>query len=282
MYYIQESDKPCKILKFFNSIRLKDNEIILPIQKEELTDKQAEKLATKTYKIIKTSNCKKIVVSKEIKKQDQYLNYLYSQGLDIVDGKWLFQILSNMSLEYICKKNNLLKSEISISILANQVTENVIYFLKKIVKEYKRINIVTNNINLFKNLETQIMEQYGVMIVVTNNKRKSLSKSQLIVNIDFPTELINKYNVYEDSIILNLQDDVKIKSKRFNGICINDYEIVVLNGQDFDYTKVEKFYCKDLYECNLYKKQPIEEINKKINSDGVRIEKLYTNRGNEI
>ncbi len=282
MYYIQESDKPCKILKFFNSIRLKDNEIILPIQKEELTDKQAEKLATKTYKIIKTSNCKKIVVSKEIKKQDQYLNYLYSQGLDIVDGKWLFQILSNMSLEYICKKNNLLKSEISISILANQVTENVIYFLKKIVKEYKRINIVTNNINLFKNLETQIMEQYGVMIVVTNNKRKSLSKSQLIVNFDFPTELINKYNVYEDSIILNLQDDVKIKSKRFNGICINDYEIVVLNGQDFDYTKVEKFYCKDLYECNLYKKQPIEEINKKINSDGVRIEKLYTNRGNEI
>ena len=282
MYYIQESDKPCKILKFFNSIRLKDNEIILPIQKEELTDKQAEKLATKTYKIIKTSNCKKIVVSKEIKKQDQYLNYLYSQGLDIVDGKWLFQILSNMSLEYICKKNNLLKSEISISILANQVTENVIYFLKKIVKEYKRINIVTNNINLFKNLETQIMEQYGVMIVVTNNKRKSLSKSQLIVNFDFPTELINKYNVYEDSIILNLQDDVKIKSKRFNGICINDYEIVVLNGQDFDYTKVEKFYCKDLYECNLYKKQPIEEINKKINSDGVRIEKLYSNRGNEI
>ena len=149
-----------------------------------------------TYKIIKTSNCKKIVVSKEIKKQDQYLNYLYSQGLDIVDGKWLFQILSNMSLEYICKKNNLLKSEISISILANQVTENVIYFLKKIVKEYKRINIVTNNINLFKNLETQIMEQYGVMIVVTNNKRKSLSKSQLIVNFDFPTELINKYNIF--------------------------------------------------------------------------------------
>ena len=59
MYYIQESDKPCKILKFFNSIRLKDNEIILPIQKEELTDKQAEKLATKTYKVIryqKTAN----------------------------------------------------------------------------------------------------------------------------------------------------------------------------------------------------------------------------------
>lgn len=282
MYYIQESDKPCKILKFLNCIRLKDNEIILPIQKEELTDKQAEKLATKTYKVIRTSNCKKIVVSKEIKKQKQYLNYLYSFGLDIVEGKWLFQILSNMSLEYICKKNNLLKSEISISILANQVTENVIYFLKKIVKEYKRVNIVTNNIGLFKNLETQIMEQYGVMIVVTNNKRKSLSKSQLIVNFDFPTELINKYNIYEDAVILNLQDDVKIKSKRYNGICINDYEIVVLNGQDFDYSKVQKFYCKDLYECNLYKKQPIDKIVRKINSDGVRIEKLYTNRGNEI
>ena len=78
MYYIQESDKPCKILRFFNCIRLKDNEIILPIQKEDLTDKQSEKLATKTYKIIKISNCKRIVISKEIKKQEQYLNYLYS------------------------------------------------------------------------------------------------------------------------------------------------------------------------------------------------------------
>lgn len=194
----------------------------------------------------------------------------------------MFQILSYMSLEYICKKKNLLKAEISISILANQVTENVLYFLKKIVKEYKRINIVTNNINLFKNLETQIMEQYGVMVVITNNKRKSISKSQIIVNFDFPTELINKYNIYEEAIILNLQDDVKIKSKRFNGVCINDYEIVVSNDQDFDYSKVQKFCCKDLYECNLYKKQPIDEIIKKINSDGVKIEKLYTNRGNEI
>lgn len=78
MYYIQESDKPCKILKFFNCIRLKDNEIILPIQKEKLTEKQSEKLATKTYKLIKISNCKKIAISKEIKKQEQYLNYLYS------------------------------------------------------------------------------------------------------------------------------------------------------------------------------------------------------------
>ena len=119
MYYIKEIDKPNKLLKIGNWIRVKNNEIILPIQGEEIKSKQAQKLSIKTKKILQKRNTNKIVLSKEIKKQEDYCNDLYSYGFDIPDGKWLWEILSCESLDYIVEKQNLKKQELMVSILVN-------------------------------------------------------------------------------------------------------------------------------------------------------------------
>ena len=50
-------------------------------------------------------------------------------------------------------------------------------------------------------------------------------KSQIILNIDFPKELINKYNINDDAIIVNVKGKIKINKKRYNGLNINNYEI---------------------------------------------------------
>ena len=68
----------------------------------------------------------------------------------------------------------------------------------------------------FKKLEKEIFEKDGIMVTVTNNKKKSLAKSNVILNYDFPTELINKYKIYDEAIILNVKQNVSISSKRFN------------------------------------------------------------------
>ena len=250
MYYIKEIDKPNKLLKIGNWIRVKNNEIILPIQGEEIKSKQAQKLSIKTRKILQKRNTNKIILSKEIKKQENYCNDLYSYGFDIPDGKWLWEILSCESLDYIVEKQNLKKQELMVSILVNQLSEITLQNIKQLVKEYKRINIVTNHMQQLKRLEDEMLEQEGMMITVTNNKKKSLLKSNLILNIDFPTELIKK--------------------KRFSGICINDYEIKKIQG--LEYEDIEnQFWNKDIYEAYFYKRQPIEEIKKKIRKDNVQI-----------
>ena len=271
MYFIQETDKPKRLLKFLNYIIIKNDTLILPIANEELKIKKAEKLAKKTKKIIEQSNCKKIVISKKIEKQELFLNFLYSYGLEIIDGKWLFEILIYDALENIIKKQKLKKEILKISVIANQITENFIYFLKKIAKEYKTINVITNHTELFKYLEEQIMNDYGVMITFTNNKKKSLLKSNIIVNFDFPNEIINKYNINQDAIIINLQGNIKIENKRFKGTNINDYEIKALNADFFNYEKSKKYREKYLYEAELNKRQPIDEIIKKIRKDKVMI-----------
>lgn len=112
MYYIYEIDKPNKIFKRLNILQLKENKIILPINDESIIQKQAEKLAKKTNKILVKTNSNKVIISRNIKKQKDYINYLNSYNIDIIDGRWLFEVLSYDALEYITKAKKIRKEEI--------------------------------------------------------------------------------------------------------------------------------------------------------------------------
>lgn len=278
MYYVQETDKPNALCKLFNIVKLQKDKIILPIGKEEVKSKRAEKLAKNTKKILDKTNCNKLVLSKIIKTQEIYKNYLYSYNLDIVEGRWLFEALSMQALEYVISKEGMKKEETQLSILVNGITDNFLETIKEIVKQYKSVNIVTNHIEKFKQVEKQILQEDGIMITVTNNKKKSLAKSKIILNVDFPTELINQYYIYEKAIIINLRGNVKINRKRFNGININDYKMEFNYLDEFDYDKNNLYDKKDIYEAQIYQKQPYQEIIKRIKKDKVKIVGLIGNK----
>ena len=275
MFYIQKNDKPNCIEKTFNIIKMQENKLFLPIT-ANTSEKQIEKLAQKTKKIIsKYSNSKKIVISKNLQEEITYINYLNSYGLDISDGRWLYEILATDIIKYIIEKKKIKKEETTISILINDLTEIELENIKILAENYKNLNIVTNHIEKFKKLEDKFMEN-GIMITIVNNKKKSLMKSKMILNIDFPNELINKYMIKEDAIIINVPGKVKINRKRFNGLIVNNYEI------DFrDDIKSEEnlmgyeFYLRDVYESRLYKKQTFSDIRNALKKDGVNIKKVY-------
>lgn len=274
MYYIQESDKPSWFDKIFCRIVLKENKILLPIDEKILSDKKTKKLADKTKKFLTNAMCKKIILSKMVKTQKQYVNLLYSYPLEIVDGRWLFELLSGKILDFILEKKEMKKEETNISILANELTEIALFNIKKIVKEFKTVNIITNHLERFRKLESQIFEEEGIMITVGNNKRKGLAKSKVILNIDFPSELVNQYQIYDKAIIVNIRENVKISKKRFNGITINDYDIDFKNKKDLDFNFDDKFKNYEFYEALLNKKQPIIDNIRKVEKDGVIITKL--------
>ena len=281
MYYIREIDKPNMLLEKLNIVRLKNDEIILPIKTEnnnEKTMNNLEKLAYKTNKILAKTNSKKLVLSKNIKKQKQYVNYLYAYDYDIVDGVWLFKILLPDVLEHIIKKKNLNKSNIQISILTNNISELEIINIKNIVKNYKKVNIVTFHIEKLKKLEQEILREDGIVMNIGNNKKKGLSKTKIILNLDFPQEVLNKYNINDEAIIVNFECGINIEKKRFNGININDYEIKVLNSNEIDFSKTTKFALKDIYEAEQYKTQPIKQVIEKIRKDDVQIDKLIARK----
>ena len=274
MYCIQETDKPNFIFRIFNIIQLQEDKIILPINEKKISSKKAKRLARKTKKILDKAISKKIVISENIKKQQEYVNLLHTYSFEIIEGRWLFEALSYKALEYIVKKKEIKKEETQISILVNDITESVLSNIRKIAKEYKRVNIVTKHIEKFKKIEKQILDKDGVMITVGNNKKKGLYKSQLILNVDFPSELMNQYNIYENAIIINIRGNVQITKKRFNGISINDYDITFEKEDVLDYDKKTKYKAYKIYEAHINKKQPFPQIIKQLEKDKVKITKL--------
>lgn len=269
MYYIKETDKPSKISEWLHIVKLENDTIILPITQTSLDEKTAYKLAIKTKTILDKTNSKKLVLSKQVKQQEIYVNYLHTYKYEIVDGRWLFQMLLFDVLEYVIEKLKMKREEIKIGILINDISDLAIYVIKKLVTKYKYVKIVTNHIDRFKNVEQKISEEQGIFINVGNNKRKILSKTNIIFNLDFPTELINRYTIHNTATIINFKGNVKIKNKRFDGLNINDYEIDWKTNPH-----LEKFEAKDVYEAMQYKNQPIEETLKKIKRDNVTIQYL--------
>lgn len=276
MVYIEKNDKPTFIEKIFLKIKIQKNTIIVPIE-ENMEEKNIEKIAQKTQKIIKKlSNSKKIIVSRNIKKNSRYIRYLNSYGMDISDGRWLFNILLVDIIDFIVKKQEMKK--VNISVLINDLNDIEFQNIKLLAQKYSTINIVTNHINKFKKLENDLQKE-GIIVTITNNKKKSLMKSQIIINIDFPKEMFNKYRVNESATIVNVKRPMKIMQKRFEGITVNDYEInfnsEVCDEKFFD----KKYDMKDLYEASIYKKSPFIDLRRKIKNDNVSISKLFLNNG---
>ena len=280
MYYIQETDKPVLIARVFNLVEIVNDRIILPIEEDEIIDEKKIKILTKKIiKILDKTNCKTIILSKYLKKNEDFMEKLKSTGLNIIDGKWLFLVMSEKVIDYVVRKKELKKEETNVSILVNNnFNDYILENIKEIIRKYKTVNIVTKQIEKFKKIEKQIMDEEGINITITNNKKKSLVRSNIILNVDFDTELINKYNIPEEGIIVNLQENVKITKKRFNGISINDYEIKYQNYDEYDYEKEKYYDKKDIYEAMIYKNQPYEYIKRKIDRDKVEIVKLIGNR----
>ena len=278
MYYIEESDKPNFFEEKFLRVKLEVDKIILPMNVDKLNPKKTDILAKKTLKILEKANSKKVVISKNIQNIKEYTELIKKSELEIIDGKWLYKILTPEILEYILNKENIRSEETNLYILINDLTEIALQTIKRLANTYKSINIITNHIEKFKKIEETMAKELGIAMTVMNNKKKGLAKAKMILNFDFPKELLNKYNIYEKAIIVNLQGNIKIAKKRFEGIVINDYEIEIVNPQEY-HLEDKKYKIKELYEACFYKSQPYNNIVEKIKKDKVKIKELYSLNG---
>ena len=278
MFYIQENDKPNVIEKILNRIVIEGNKIIIPIKQQGMSKKRQEKIAQKTMKILERSSSKKIVISKQLGEYKDFVNILDQNNYINVTGKWLYKMLIPEIMDYITKKEQWKKEETHIYILVNDAKDFIIENIKQFDKIYKSITIITNHINKFKKIEEDIYEELGIYITIMNNKKKGLSKAKVIINIDFPKELINKYNIYEKAIIVNMVNNIKINKKRFEGKIIKGYNIRFEN-KNIENIDNEKFDTKVIYESNFYYEQPYKYVREKIKKDGVQIKNLYLQNG---
>ena len=184
-------------------------------------------------------------------------------------------------LEYINLLQRKQLHQREITILVNDNSEINKYIIDKLAKEVKYLKIVSKNIYKFKKIEDELYNKFGIAVQFSNSYRKSLLKSELIINIDFYENEINEYKINHKAIIINLFKDLRIYTKLFNGIVINSINIKLkketkqkfVNSQLFN-----SFSCLILYE-SLLNNMSIKEIENKIHDDKVNIVNLVGNNG---
>ena len=240
---------------------------------------EKEKNIRKLIHKLLQNNIEAVVISKDLYENEKLINYLNSNNIRIFDGKWLIKYLSIEILDYIIQKKNLNKVELEIAITTNEITELGIELIKKLSKQYKRITVVTSHIDKLRKIEKEIYEKEGILILVSNNQKKSLLKPAIILNLDFNKVVLNKYKINENSIIINLEGDMKIENKRFNGICINDYDIETGREEIIWRENIKAFRTKDLIEANYYCKDTFNNIHNKLRKSKLFIKELYGNNG---
>ncbi len=278
-YYIEELDKQTRIEKIFSIIKVEGRKIKIPDLKNEYIkrNRRTLKIVNKIVRILETENIKNVVISNKVRENELLVNYLQTYGINIVDGKFLFEALMQSVLMYIIDKKKFDLDNTYISIAVNEPSDIVVQNIKNIIKEYKKVNIVTKYIEKFKKIEEDILEQTGKIISVSNNRKRSLAKSNIILNIDFPEEVLNKYNIFDQSVIVNFKQNVKITQKRFNGININNYDINCKNI-NININNSKKYMQKAVYEAGLSNKLLYKELLKKIQEDNVQIAYLQGNK----
>ena len=217
--FLEESEKLNKIVWIKKSIKLLNNKIIINMNLEKTSIKKKIKIVKRIRQILEKEAVKQLAIENKLKKDEILINLLHSNNISICNSKWILKKCTDQIVDLILKEKN------EISICVNEVDLMTQEYISKFAKEFKRINIITNHIGKFKKIEEKLYNEEGILINITNNRRKSLLKSEIILNVDFPKELINEFSIYDKSTIINWDEPLKIRKKRFTGKIIEEISI---------------------------------------------------------
>lgn len=238
-----------------------------------------KKFLKKVDKILKISGDKQVCISDELYFRDEFLNLIKKNEVNILSGSWIRKYILLNYLEYIsnCAGENY--SEKEIAFLVESDYELAIEYIKFLATKFKLITIVTNNIRKFNKIEEKYLNQEGINLNIVNNYRKSLIKTDIIVNLDFEEKELKKYTIYNRAIFINLYNKYEIDSRKFEGINITNCQISMPNKY-LEY--VELFYnfnYLSVYESFIKKRTSINNIFNEIKKDEIEIIWLENEKG---
>lgn len=251
-----------KVIKKLNIILKKEIEenrkiyFITNVKRESTYKKIKKKLEKEKIQTQKVQ----IILAEKLK---QYRDNL--KEYKILDGKPVFINNIEEILKEVLDKNPIELQDIYI--LSNKYSQQSIEIINKLILKIKTMNIITNEIQKYKTLE-EIMQEKGFSICTANNKRKSLKKAKIIINLNFTKEELNKYTIFRNAMILNINQEKLTNLKGFEGIIIQDIEVELRQAEWIKQSKLlENFRSLEVYES-------ITNFNQKI-----QVSKLYGNNG---
>ena len=222
--------------------------------------------------IVPKVNDKKIEKIKLQYKKDKIIfSKLLKQYQEKLEKEKIINEFLDEILDFVIEKteNENIKMEMqNIYFLANEYNKKNIDIIEKILQKTKTINIVTRNLKKYMEYEEKLYDEKGILISVTNNRRKSLKNAKIIINIDFKEEELKQYSINRNCIFINCAGEKYKSIKYFDGTIINDIEVC---ANEIERLKEFELY-QDFENTDIY-------VGFKNESENVRIKNLIGNNG---
>lgn len=277
-YIKEENLKPLKNIE----IRFFDTNYIIALAKGK---KDKNRIRKKLVKCIQRLKIDTLVFSKELEDFKPVIcEMLSSYNVQVLNGKKLMEFMEFEVVKYVLNKQKANMKEEEIYIVFKKSGDIDLNFLKKFIEGFRIVNIVTNDVERLKNVQDNLLENDGILISVSNNKRKALKRAKYILNINLNKEELSKYKINRDAIIINIREMVKYDASGFEGININKIKIKCPDefmekfeqiGDDFDLVEL---YESLLFSDNIQKRK-IEDVYDRIDKDDISIAEIIGNNG---
>ena len=233
----------------------------------------------KLFKYFKINGVTKVCISEELMKDKNFVEFLSYNNVEVLDGKWLFKHMSFECVQYVCNSKKEKMNYQEVSILSNDIDRILKQNIFDLAKEVRILNLITQNENNFKKIEKELYNEHGIILNINNNYKKSLVRSDIILNFDFEDDEINKYNITSNACIINFSNETNIKEKSFKGINANFFEVTIPMKYIKECVYLKGFNTTILYESLIYKKTSPENIKKEIEMDNIKINFLIGKNG---
>ena len=220
-----------------------------------LEDKSIDRL----IKLLKKDNIDYIIAEKGIDINYKKLNGSFALKYMIPEVvKYCFRLINPKTEEvYIC---------------TNNFTNENIQIIKDLSSYVKVVNIISSN-SRYLALEKEL-ERSGIYITVNNNKRTSLKRANVIVNLDFKD--LKNYSISRNIIIVDVSNKFNI-DKGFDGIYIKGVKIGT-NKIMRVFGEYENFEKNQLIEAEMVKIEKYNMVREYIRINKFEIEQVIGER----
>lgn len=221
-------------------------------------------------KKLKDIRCwKNICISSNLMENAEFMEFANDNLLNIMDGKWLLKNIVDKIIEYIADSRKESLNTYEISILCNELDDTIVEKIKEICQKVKICNIFTNNQKQYKKLEEEMYKEKNIILNVSNNCKKMLDKSIIIINFDFDDKQIQKCIFSSDACIINVNK--KLDNSEFGERNIISYKMNLPEKYSEYQNIFENFDSNALYESFIYKNTSYKNIKKELSQDDAKI-----------
>ena len=221
------------------------------------------------------------VLSKALKQVYQKEN-----GQIGVQSKQAYQYSLEKTFQYIIRQlgdKELTLETMDLYFLTNQYQKETIEIIEYFLEKVKTMNVITKNVQNYIKLEEKWEKEKGILITVSNNKKKSLKKAKWIINLDFEVQQLKSYSIFRNAIIFNMTTENITKLPAFEGIMVNQLEILVKAELQEEWKEkgldTNVFDRMDLYETCVKRQDTYAQNVRKVEENEVKVVNLIGNNG---